>query len=165
MLFFLLFHSEFVVVHAVHVALDEGFHLAFHLAERVLRHGAEHIVLESRVCAIVIGMGDAVPIEFDGVVAFHKFIPIDFGYPMHGNGFVGRRVEHVLSESEVRDVVTQVVEDRWHDVGLLHHTFRVVINPSASSNAFVSCPNRWLISKNRRPLEESRVCAFWAMVR
>ena len=122
----LLFHGEFVVVHAVHVALDEGFHLAFHLAERVLWHGAEHIVLESRVCAIVIGMGDAVPIEFDGVVAFHKFIPIDFGYPMHGKGFVGRRVEHVLSESEVRDVVTQVVEHRWHDVGLLHYTFRVV---------------------------------------
>ena len=39
------------------------------------------------------------------------------------------------------------------------------LNPSASSNAFVSCPNRWLISKNSRPLGKSRVCAFWAMVR
>ena len=115
-----------VVVHAVHVALDDSLHLSFHLVERVLRHGVEHVVTEDGIGAIAEGMGDTFSVEVDGVVAFDELITVGFGNPLHGNCLVGWGVEHILSECQVRAVVTEVVEDGRHDVGLLHDALCVV---------------------------------------
>ena len=109
--------NEAVLVHAVHVLLDEGLELAFHGG--LLGHAAGEVGAQHGVALEAVDGLDFLAIVLEQVVATD--VLVNAVVIIEGPGGRGGGVGHVATKGEVGLVISQDAHDGGHDARLLHH--------------------------------------------
>ena len=88
--------DQFIVVHSLHVLLNDGLQCVLHFLQRVLRHAVFHVFLHQRVGAETVGMEYIGAVELYEVVALQQLVDATGRNVVYGYLVFSRGVEYFL---------------------------------------------------------------------